>query len=329
MAGFGESLGWASNPWYKAFDDNRSALISGFAGLGAARPGNIGGGFAQGFAQGMPLDEQRAERAAEEAKLGEQANATKSWLEQHGFTDLVPLVDAGQADVAFNMASERLKPPAAPDPFTLGAGDIRYDGYGNPIASGMGQSPQTVINNSMGGTDEFYGAFDKALAGQQVEILGQGNTAASNQIRLTELEKLLQTAPTGAQGLMVQAAGSLGLPVEGLDDVQAAQALINQMVPGQRPAGSGTMSDADLALFKASLPSIVNQPGGNARIISTIKAINEYDMAQAEIARQIANREITPAEGRRLQAQVPNPLSGGAISGATTMPNGVTIRRVQ
>jgi hypothetical protein len=98
MAGFGESLGWASNPWYKAFDDNRSALVSGFAGLGGARPGNIGGGFAQGFAQGMPLDEQRAERAAEDAQEAQSRNATVEYLKNSGdpkLMELAGLVEAG------------------------------------------------------------------------------------------------------------------------------------------------------------------------------------------------------------------------------------------
>ncbi len=110
MAGFGESLGWASNPIYKAFDSNRSAIVSGFAGLGGAAPGNIGGGFAQGFAQGMPLDERRADKLAEQTKLTEQGNVTRSWLEQQGFTDLVPLVDAGQADIAYSEALKRMQP---------------------------------------------------------------------------------------------------------------------------------------------------------------------------------------------------------------------------
>lgn len=283
----------------------------------------------QGFMQGAELDQQYAQEEADKLKETEQTNVTRSWLEQQGFTDLVPLVDAGQADIAYNEALKRMQPAAAPDPFTLGAGDIRYDGYGNPIAKGAESSPETVINNTVGATDEFYGALDKTLAAQTGELINAGMNAQSNNIRLGELEKVLQTAPQGAQGVMVQAAGALGLPVQGLDDVQAAQALINQMVPGQRPPGSGTMSDADLALFKQSLPSIINQPGGNQKILQTMKAINEYTIAQSQIAQAVANREITPAEGRRLQAQVPNPLAGGASGGATTMPNGVTIRRVQ
>lgn len=167
-----------------------------------------------------------------------------------------------------------------------------------------------TVNNNIGASDEFYGQLDKSLATQQAELITAGMNAQSNNMRLGELERLLQAAPQGATGAMTQLVGSLGIPTEGLDEVQAAQALINQMVPGQRPPGSGTMSDADLALFKASLPQIINQPGGNQRILQTMQAINEYTIAQADIAQMVANREISPAEGRRLQMAVPNPLAG-------------------
>lgn len=165
-----------------------------------------------------------------------------------------------------------------------------------------------TVNN--GGTDKFYDKLDTDLGAQQVALIEAGNTAASNNMRLGQLEQHLNAAPQGAQGVFTQFAGSMGIPMDGLSDLQAAQAIINQMVPAQRPPGSGTMSDADLALFKQSLPAVINQPGGNEQIIGTLRAINEYTMQQAEIARKIANREISPAEGRDAQAAIPNPLSG-------------------
>ena len=202
------------------------------------------------------------------------------------------------------------------------------------MAYGLPSTPDTLVTNNIGGTDKFYDTLDAKMAEQVAGSIETGLTAQSNNIRLGQIETLLQSAPQGAQGVLTQAAGALGLPVEGASEVQAAQALINQMVPGQRPPGSGTMSDADLLLFKASLPAIVNQPGGNALIIQTAKAINEYYIAQATIAQQVANREISPAEGRKRQAAVPNPLanfkpsaapSGGAV---VDMGGGITIQEI-
>lgn len=181
-------------------------------------------------------------------------------------------------------------------------------------------STNVTVNN--GGTDDFYKKLDTDLGAQQVELIDAGTTAQSNNMRLGQLEQHLSNAPQGAAGGFVQMAGQLGIPMDGLSDIQAAQAIINQMVPGQRPPGSGTMSDADLALFKASLPAIMNQPGGNAAIIQTSRAINEYTIALAEIARQVANREITPAEGRAAQAEVPNPLADFKGPAASETPAG-------
>ncbi len=109
---------------------------------------------------------------------------------------------------------------------------------------------------------------------------------------------------------MKQAAGEYGINTEGLSDIQAATALINKMAPTQRQPGSGTMSDADLAPFKQSLPRIINQPGGNATIINTIRGISQYQVQMGEIADRVANRELSPAEGRAAIAALPNPLSG-------------------
>lgn len=198
---------------------------------------------------------------------------------------------------------------------------------------------QTIVGRNTGGVqgaipiENLEAAQDtavgKGLGEQQVTGLESGRNAASNNAKLDILETTLEGAPQGMQGALVQAAGSIGIPMEGLDDVQAAQAIINQMVPLQRPPGSGTMSDADLALFKQSLPSIINQPGGNAKIISTLRAINDYTIEQTNIERAYINGEITRAEKDRRQSEIQNPLqnyagrTGGGSGSQRTTPNGI------
>lgn len=309
-----------TTPFTNFVAPRRNALLGAAAGLGSDR-GGIGEIFS-GAMKGAQLDQQYAQDQAEFEQKANQTNATLDYLRSKGYTDLVAGVEGGGLDIG-TAWSEALKrgQPATIDPFTLGPGQIRYGADGQIIAQGPGQEPQTIINNQMGGTDEFYGQLDKNLATQTTDLINAGMNAQSNNIRLGELESVLATAPQGMQGNFVQMAGSMGLPVEGASEIQAAQALINQMVPGQRPPGSGTMSDQDLALFKASLPAIINQPGGNQKILQTMKAINEYTIEQAKIAQAIANRQITPAEGRELAARVPNPLARGP---AVTPQGGMT-----
>jgi hypothetical protein len=87
------------------------------------------------------------------------------------------------------------------------------------------------------------------------------------------------------------------------------------------------MSDADLALFKQSLPRIINQPGGNELIIQTLRGIAVYEQQTGEIASKVLNHEMTPGEGREAMKAVKNPLelfraSGGAAE-AGAAPEGI------
>jgi len=207
--------------------------------------------------------------------------------------------------------------PAQPDPFTLGEGQIRYSGDGSIIAQGLAPGgPETVVNNNLGGSDKFQETLDVEAAKTFNTLMNEGQQAQVAGAKLGQLEALLGPggAPQGAAGAFTAMAANLGLPVEGANEVQAAEALINQLVPQQRPAGSGTMSDADLALFKASLPKIMNQPGGNQLILQTMRAINEYTVKQGEIATAVATGRMSPADGRNALYALPNPLAQSAAA---------------
>jgi hypothetical protein len=70
------------------------------------------------------------------------------------------------------------------------------------------------------------------------------------------------------------------------------------------------MSDRDLELFKASLPRIINQPGGNKIIIETMRQVNQYLVKEAEIANRVLNGKLTPEQGDIQIAALANPLEG-------------------
>lgn len=169
----------------------------------------------------------------------------------------------------------------------------------------------TTINNG-GDSGKFYEAADRKRGEAFASAADAGATAQRSMIQIGELEKRLGAVGTGGMASVKQMAANLGIPVEGADDIQAATAIINQLVPGQRPPGSGTMSDADVELFKQSLPRIINSEGGNAKILATMRGIAQYDAQRGAIANQVLNREITPAEGQTQMNAIPNPLAGMA-----------------
>ena len=174
-----------------------------------------------------------------------------------------------------------------------------------PVAIGGGG---VTVNNEMGG-GKFEEAFAKGDAATIETVYNSGLAAQRNLGRIDQLENVLAASPTGLEGAAKQFAGEWGIATDGLDAIQSAQALVNSLVPEQRQPGSGPMSDADLDLFKQSLPRIINQPGGNKIIIDTMRAIAQYDAEGARIVQKLRNGELSRAEAFDALQNRANPLS--------------------
>lgn len=189
------------------------------------------------------------------------------------------------------------------------------DGVPQPI----GKAGVTV-NNQMGGNK-----FDEVFATEDAKALGAVSTAGieaqSNIGRIARLGELMANSPSGSEAVFKSMLGDYGIATEGLDNLQAAEALINAMVPGQRPPGSGTMSDRDVELFKKSLPRLINTPEGNAQILSTLRGIAEYDMQRGAIVQALRSGQIDRAQAFEALQSIPNPLSGfSAPTGPAAAP---------
>lgn len=165
-----------------------------------------------------------------------------------------------------------------------------------------------TVNNQLG-LDKFDEAFAKGDADAIGAISASGMAAQRNMGRIDQLESLLTQSPSGFGALAAQKAGEWGINTEGLDTIQAAQAAINSLVPEQRQPGSGPMSDADLDLFKQSLPRIINQPGGNQLIIQTMRSIAQYDADGAQITQMLRAGEIDRAQAFDMLQNRTNPLA--------------------
>ncbi len=166
------------------------------------------------------------------------------------------------------------------------------------------------VTVNAGEGDKFYDNLDKKNAEMFSTLSDSGMNGRSRLAQLGQLEGLLQQSPSGAEAGLKLWLGDMGINSEGLDSLQATRALVEKMVPEQRQAGSGPMSDADIVMYRRSLPSVINQPGGNELVLGTAKAIAEYDIKMGEIADAVADRSITPSEGRKRIRELENPLSG-------------------
>lgn len=159
-------------------------------------------------------------------------------------------------------------------------------------------------------SNDFRKKLDQLTAEEIGAIAQTGREAELRLALVDQLDGLLSQSPQGFEGAIKAFAGNLGISTEGLGTIQAAQAVINRMVPAQRPPGSGPMSDADLELFKQSLPRIINEPNGNQIIVQTLRSIARYDMDVGRIARRLTtDTNYTLEEAFADMDRVQNPLA--------------------
>lgn len=305
--------------------------------------------------EGMTLNPNQAligqlQQGIESRETAAQKNATAAWLRSRGRDDLAAAMEGGlPAADALRIAIQPADPMAA---INLEKAQLELENLRNPqpgyrqitgaqlgltgpdaekmfnvspdgqvtAISGAG----TTVNVDTGAGSKFEEEFAKLDAKSLAEISATGVQAVRNLGRIDQLEALLANAPQGMEGAIKLAAGEFGINTEGLTEIQSAEAIISGLVPEQRAPGSGPMSDADLALFKQSLPRIVNQPGGNAIIISTMRAIAQYDAEGAAITQRFRAGEIDRAEAFRLLQSRQNPLANfRAPAAASGQPSSV------
>lgn len=202
------------------------------------------------------------------------------------------------------------------------------DGQWVEVGRGPRSTGQTInVGGAAQPLDPFQERMAEAEAEQFAGYIERGPQANRNLQRTEQLDALLTETGSGFAQNARAFASRFGIEIgEDVGNLQAAQALINSMVPEQRPPGSGPMSDADLALFQRSLPSLINTPEGNRIIIETMRGINQYDAALAEIAQQAASGVITREEARQRVNSLNNPIDpvrdllGGGSAGRPPRP---------
>ena len=142
------------------------------------------------------------------------------------------------------------------------------------------------------------------------EIANEGVQARRNSVEIDKLERILPLVQTGGVAAAKELLGRVGIESEGLPQIQLYNSLVSKLVPQQRPPGSGVMSDADLALYRDSLPKLINSQEGNELIIESMKGINSYLQEEAKIAQLFLQRKIDAAQANGMMMNLKNPLDG-------------------
>lgn len=174
----GNALGISDNPLYKTLGSKRNALM-GF-GAGLASGNNFGQGIAnglQGAATGAIRDDAYALMEEEKATQLAQTNKTAEWLQSQGYTDLLPLVEAGQGSAALSEAFKRMQPGygavEAPKPLEVGGVLLDPVTY-QPIFDS--RQPEAEPRPPMNATiqKEIFDTDDAILSGESaIDSLGR------------------------------------------------------------------------------------------------------------------------------------------------------------
>jgi hypothetical protein len=75
------------------------------------------------------------------------------------------------------------------------------------------------------------------------------------------------------------------------------------------------------------LPAIINTPGGNQKILSTMRAIAEYDVERAKIARRLQTGQISVQDADGMYSALGNPLAEWVSGAAIVAPTTATARQ--
>lgn len=180
--------------------------------------------------------------------------------------------------------------------------------------------PATEVNIDNKGAGKFAEKGNEIAAKRYGDMVTAADDAAPMRADVETLAGLLEGVGTGAgtetRAGLANMAKSMGLDSVAdrlaggkLDELQAAQALLDKITPRMRVPGSGTSSDRDMAAFKNSLPSLGKQPGGNRMIADTFRALADYQVNIGDIASQALRGEIKQVDADRMIRETPSPFA--------------------
>lgn len=205
--------------------------------------------------------------------------------------------------------------PDAPEPFTLGEGQVRYGPDGKIIAEGQPKAPASpsavqeynfyanqeqqagrkplsfnewdLQGKKAGATSVNVGGApgDDALRKKLMEgegttwsnYLTAGTTSAGMTQDMELLKQVIELAPQGP------ISGRLAQMFPGVSDAAGVfQSVVKRVAPSLRVEGSGSQSDIEYNGFLQSLPALSNRPEANRAIATFLEAKAKINMERAQ-----------------------------------------------
>jgi len=169
------------------------------------------------------------------------------------------------------------------------------------------------INLDQRGENAFAKKAGEVQATRFNELAQGGQDAQQMLGDLNSLREIGGRITTGKTAEIQNAIGpyaeALRIKMDGLDDMQAYNAIVAKLAPRMRVPGSGATSDFEMQNFLKALPGLGKTPGGNEMIANTLEAVSQQKIAAAEIASRAMAGEITPREAEKELRALPDPLT--------------------
>jgi hypothetical protein len=209
------------------------------------------------------------------------------------------------------LSTGQLAPPA--DPYRF----VPKDSIPIAMPTQPGQQPTRVpgFEQPNKADEKFSEETAKLQTQQYAEMVGGYAATEANLGKIGIMKQLSGAigdpgiANTIANSPVGRAARAVGLAPEQMASIESWTAMVNQMVPAQRPPGSGTMSDRDVQLFKESLPMLAATKEGRDFILAQMEGIARYDQQRAQIANEVVNGRMTRQQANDRMMRLANPLA--------------------
>lgn len=187
-------------------------------------------------------------------------------------------------------------------------------------ARGNKSAGRTAINIDTKGAGKFAEKANEHQAKRYSDMRTAADEGVALRGDIEALSSLLEGVGTGrgaeAKLGIAQMAKSLGLDTVAdwltggkINEMEAAQSVMDRLTPRMRVPGSGATSDMEMRTFRNSIPSLGKQPGGNRIIGDTFRAMLDHQALAGDIAGQALRGEIDQAAADRMLKELPSPFA--------------------
>lgn len=151
------------------------------------------------------------------------------------------------------------------------------------ISKGVPEEEARKLSFAQGGVNVNVNPFEKKRIENIAKNIDENISASQSRIDdYNRMEQLLNNENVSTGG--VSGAIKKQLPTALLnDETQELQSIINKIVPQMRPAGSGSTSDKDMAIFEKATVGLDKNKDANLNIVRGRRAVDENAIAREEL----------------------------------------------